>query len=122
MCIRDRLEAEARLAGIADAVAITAPTFNIDAAYAMSDLVLQLSRKPAPIGRTVIEALSVGVPVAGWAHGGVGELLQELQPEGAVPPFDIDALASRVMAMLRQPPAPPVTMPYTCLLYTSRCV
>jgi len=107
------LEAEARLAGIADAVAITAPTFNIDAAYAMSDLVLQLSRKPETFGRTVIEALSVGVPVAGWAHGGVGELLQELQPEGAVPPFDIDALASRVMAMLRQPPAPPVTMPYT---------
>ena len=34
-------------------------------------------------------------------------------PQGAVPPFDIDLLASRVMAMLRQPPAPPATMPYT---------
>ena len=28
----------------------------------------------------------------GWAHGGVGELLDEWQPDGAVPPFDDDAL------------------------------
>lgn len=107
------LEAEAQRAGFAAAMAITAPTFDIAQAYAMSDIVLQLSRKPETFGRTVIEALSVGAPVAGWAQGGVGELLEALQPEGAVPPFDIDLLASRVMAMLRQPPAPPATMPYT---------
>ena len=107
------LEAEAQRAGFAAAMAITAPTFDIAQAYAMSDIVLQLSRKPETFGRTVIEALSVGAPVAGWVQGGVGELLEALQPEGAVPPFDIDLLASRVMAMLRQPPAPPATMPYT---------
>lgn len=107
------LENEARLAGIADALAITAPTFAIAEAYAMSDLVLQLSRKPETFGRTVIEALSVGVPVAGWAHGGVGELLEELLPAGAAPPFDIDALSQRVIAMLQHPPVPPATMPYT---------
>lgn len=107
------LEAEAARAGLADALAITAPTFAMADAYAISDVVLQLSRKPETFGRTVIEALSVGAPVAGWAHGGVGELLQELQPEGAVPAFDIDLLGERVAAILRQPPAPPATMPYT---------
>ena len=48
---------------------------QIARAYAASDLVLQLSRKPESFGRTVVEALSVGRPVLGWAHGGVGELL-----------------------------------------------
>ena len=107
------LEADAASAGCGDALAITPPTSAIAEAYAVSDVVLQLSRKPETFGRTVIEALSVGVPVAGWAHGGVGELLKELQPEGAAPPFDIDMLATQVMAMLRQPPPPPATMPYT---------
>src|SRR5690606_41607012 len=94
------LEAQAAGLGIADAVAITPPTSAIAQAYAASDLVLQLSRKPEAFGRTVIEALSVGRPVLGWAHGGVGELLRELQPEGAVEPFDEAALHAGACALL----------------------
>lgn len=107
------LEAEALQAGFADALAITPPTSAIVEAYAASDVVLQLSRKPEALGRTVLEALSVGRPVAGWAHGGVGELLRELQPRGAVAPFDAAALAATVRALLTQPPEPPATIPYT---------
>ena len=94
------LEARASALGIADAVAITPPTTAIANAYAASDLVLQLSRKPEAFGRTVIEALSVGRPVLGWAHGGVGELLRELQPAGVVAPFDVAALHERAHALL----------------------
>ena len=107
------MEGEAAALGIADAVAITAATSRIAEAYAASDLVLQLSRKPESFGRTVIEALSVGRPVLGWAHGGVGELLAELQPRGAVPAFDEAALASTARTLLRHPPSPLATMPYT---------
>jgi glycosyltransferase involved in cell wall biosynthesis len=39
------------------------------------------------LGRTVLEALAVGRPVVGWDHGGVGELLRQLFPQGAVPAF-----------------------------------
>ena len=99
--------------GVSAAVAITPPTTRIAEAYAASDLVLQLSRKAEAFGRTVIEALSVGRPVLGWAHGGVGELLHELQPQGAVPPFDAAALVVAARALLAQPPSPPATMPYT---------
>ncbi|PJK12457.1 glycosyl transferase [Lysobacteraceae bacterium NML120232] len=99
--------------GVADAVAITPPIALNGTVYAVSDLVLQLSRKPEAFGRTVIEALSVGVPVLGWAHGGVGELLAELQAEGGVPPFDADALATRALQLLRQPPVLPINMPYS---------
>src|SRR5690606_38409193 len=77
-----------------------------------SDLVLQLSRKPEAFGRTVIEALSAGRPVLGWAHGGVGELLSTLQPAGAVAPFDADALAVAAARLLADPPSP-VAVPYT---------
>ena len=73
-------------------------------------LVLQLSHKPEAFGRTVIEALSVGRAVAGWAHGGVGELLAELQPRGAVAPFDEDRLFDTVKAMLAHPSPPLATM------------
>lgn len=107
------LESEAERLGIADAVAFTAPTSRIAEAYAASDLVLQLSRKPEAFGRTVVEALAVGRPVLGWAHGGVGELLAQLQASGAVPPFDEDMLFSAAKALLAHPPSPLATMPYT---------
>lgn len=111
------LEALAATLGVADAVAFTAPTDAIARAYAASDLVLQLSRKPEAFGRTVVEALSVGRPVLGWDHGGVGELLRQLQPRGAVTPFDPAALRDAAIALLRTPPSPapnvPLAIPYT---------
>jgi glycosyltransferase involved in cell wall biosynthesis len=107
------LEAMLQALGIAGAVAMTPPTDAIDRAYAASDLVLQLSRKPEAFGRTVVEALSIGRAVLGWDHGGVGELLRELQPQGAVTAFDDAALATTARALLAQPPSPPATIPYT---------
>ena len=88
-------------------------TDAIARAYAASDLVLQLSRKPEAFGRTVLEARAVGRPVVGWDHGGVGELLHAWQPEGAVPPFDLLRLREVAHRLLGQPPRPPVTMPDT---------
>jgi glycosyltransferase involved in cell wall biosynthesis len=107
------LESGLQALGIAGAVAMTPPTEAIAAAYAGSDLVLQLSRKPEAFGRTVVEALAVGRAVLGWDHGGVGELLRELQPRGAVAPFDAAALATTARALLAHPPAPPATIAYT---------
>jgi len=112
------LERLAAALGIADAVAFTAPTDAIARAYAASDLVLQLSRKPEAFGRTVVEALAVGRPVLGWDHGGAGELLGELQPSGAVTPFDIAALGEAAAGLLARLPAVatrdvPLVLPYT---------
>lgn len=109
----EELEASARGLGVADALAITAPTAAMARAYAASDLVLQLSRKPEAFGRTVLEAVACGRPVAGWDHGGVGEQLAHWWPEGAAAPFDPDALAANVAAQLARRAAPAVTMPDT---------
>jgi glycosyltransferase involved in cell wall biosynthesis len=107
------LEQEAQSGGFADAVAFTPATDEIARAYAASDLVLQVSRKPESFGRTVLEALSVGRSVLGWRHGGVGELLDELQPVGAVAPFDAVQLHRVASELLAHPSSPPATIPYT---------
>lgn len=112
------LEKLAGTLGVDDALAFTAPISGIARAYAASELVLQLSRKPEAFGRTVVEALSVGRGVLGWDHGGVGELLRELQPAGAVPPFDTAALSRTAVAMLARSASAgtrevPLNIPYT---------
>jgi len=107
------LERQAATLGIGAALAITEPTARIAQAYAASDLVLQLSDKPEAFGRTVLEALCVGRPVLGWNHGGVGELLAQLQPSGAVTQGDMAALVQRAKELLQSPPALPGRIPFT---------
>lgn len=99
--------------GVAARLRISPPRSDVVRAYAAADLVLQLSRQPEAFGRTVVEALSVGAPVLGWAYGGVGEQLAALQPEGAVTPGDATALRAAARRLLDMPPAMPASIPYT---------
>ena len=98
---------------VGDALKISPPRSDVVSAYAAADLVLQLSEKPEAFGRTVVESLSVGCPVLGWSHGGVGEQLARLQPEGRVAHGDGGALLARAEALLAHPPRPPAHIPYT---------
>ena len=99
--------------GVCEALVISPPRHDIREAYAVSDLVLQLSSQPEAFGRTVLEALSVGRPVLGWDHGGVGELLRGLYPAGRVPLGDAGALADAARRLLAAPAPMPVTIPHT---------
>lgn len=74
---------------------------DIKEIYGVSDVVLSLSSKPESFGRTVLEPLSMGVPVLGYAHGGVGEILKELCPDGAVTLFDKSALIERIKCLAK---------------------
>lgn len=70
----------------------------------MADIVLSLSTRPESFGRTVLEALSLGTPVVGYRHGGVGEILRDVCPEGGV---DLDKPAdvvAKVESFLENPP------------------
>lgn len=66
---------------------------------------MQLSIQPEAFGRTVIEALALCRPVLGYAHGGVGELLAELYPDGRVPVGDKTRLVERAAELLRLAPS-----------------
>ncbi|MHC1480193.1 glycosyltransferase [Frateuria aurantia] len=104
----EELQALARHLDVAGYVEFSPSQTDVREIYARADLVLQLSDKPEALGRTVLEALSLGTPVAGFAHGGVGELLARHYPEGAVPLGDAFRLAETVRGLLQrpQPPAP----------------
>ena len=102
----DELRALAEQRGVAARLAISAPRDDVREIFAVSNLVLQLSTRPEAFGRTVIEAIALCRPVLGYAHGGVGELLAELYPEGRAPPGDIVRLIERAAELLRL--APPI--------------
>jgi glycosyltransferase involved in cell wall biosynthesis len=102
----DELRGEARRLGVADALVITAPRSDVREVMVQSAFVLQLSRKPEAFGRTVVEALNLGVPVLGWAHGGVGELLAELYPAGRVELGNEAELLERARQFLIEAPPP----------------
>ena len=65
-----------------------------------SSAVVSLSNRPESFGRVVLEALSLGVPVVGYDHGGVGEILEQVFPEGRTPMGDADQAATRLLAVL----------------------
>lgn len=62
--------------------------------------VVSLSTHPESFGRTVLEALSLGTPVVGYDHGGVGEILAAVYPEGRVPVGDPAEAADRLAGIL----------------------
>ena len=97
------LYAAVQAAGLGDRITFTGQRLDLRDIMAVSNLVLSLSLKPEAFGRTVLEALSMGVPVVGYDHGGVGELLATLYPAGHVPPGDRVALVDRVRALLERP-------------------
>lgn len=72
---------------------------------AASSLVFNLcSDPPEAFGRTVPEALALGVPVIAWNHGGIKEILEKMFPAGAVEPDSQSALLEKTRAFLHHPP------------------
>ncbi len=94
------LRALAHHCNVTEKVVMTPARADVRNIYASSSLVLQLSTKPEAFGRTVLEALALGRPVLGYAHGGVGELLSKLFPVGQVAPGDHNALVERAAELL----------------------
>jgi glycosyltransferase involved in cell wall biosynthesis len=97
-----------RMRGLSDVVLFTGHRSDMREIYAASTLALSLSAQPESFGRTVLEALSLGTPVVGYDHGGVGEILARLYPVGLTPLGDEVALTTKVAELLiAAPPVPP---------------
>lgn len=72
---------------------------------AISTVVASLSTHPESFGRTVLEALSLGTPVVGYDHGGVGEILARVFPPGRTAVGDRAAAAANMIRALADPAA-----------------
>lgn len=90
------------------------PRSDLREIMAISDVVLSLTQKPESFGRTVTEALALGRPVLGYDHGGVGEQLAWIYPEGRVPPGGVGEPVER-LALWWRGGVPPVAgeVPFT---------
>lgn len=103
---------------LSEHVTFTGARSDIRDIYSVSDLVLSLSTKPESFGRTVAEAIGQGIPVVGYDHGGVGEILTALYPQGKTPLKDAAALVKTVTNVLEsgiRPQGNPVFLKATML-------
>jgi len=69
--------------------------------YPEFDLVLHFSTRPEPFGRTIVEAMSCGVPVIAAKAGGPLEIVEDGVSGWLVPQLDVPALASAMTSALR---------------------
>jgi len=111
---RSELEGLAERSGVFDRITFVGARLDIRDWLASSEIVFSLcSDPPEAFGRTIPEALRLGIPAIGWDHGGVQEVLAALFPEGAVEPDNPSALLAKTQDFLRHPP---VVQPGTAFL------
>ena len=76
---------------------------------ASSAVVSTSIKPPESFGRTVLESIKLGRPTVGYDHGGVGEVMAKIYPEGRVPLEDTDAMAEKLTSVFRGEFAPPAS-------------
>ncbi|MGJ8650818.1 MAG: glycosyltransferase family 4 protein [Opitutaceae bacterium] len=78
------IKERAHALGLGSHVTFTGHRSDLKEVLSHSNIVLSLTQQPESFGRTTLEALSLGTPVIGYQHGGVGEILDKLFPQGKV--------------------------------------
>ncbi|MDX1915762.1 MAG: glycosyltransferase family 4 protein [Methylophilus sp.] len=78
------LQSQVQSLGLEKHITFIGHRSDVREVMAISHIVYSLAKEPEAFGRTTLEALSMGVPVIGYDHGGVSEQLNKLLPEGAI--------------------------------------
>jgi glycosyltransferase involved in cell wall biosynthesis len=100
----NELKDKVRTLGIAQHITFTGHRSDLRDIMAISNVVLSLSHAPEAFGRVTLEALSMGVPVLAYAHGGVDEQLAVVFPQGRVQPKNYLEASRRLLAWFASPP------------------
>lgn len=90
--------------GLNDHITFLGHRTDLKNIMAVSNIIFSLAREPEAFGRTALEALSIGVPVIAYDHGGAAEVLKEIFPEGRIPPFDIDSATEKLGEFYKHKP------------------
>lgn len=91
--------------GLEQSITFTGHESRMENIYRLSSIVYNLSQRPEPFGRTVIEALAMGVPVIAYNYGGPAESLRDCLPEGLVSRGDITALVQATADFIADKPS-----------------
>ncbi len=97
--LRDRVRQE----GVEGRVHFLGHVTDMAALYNGLDVVLSCSTSPEPLGTVVIEAMAMGRPLVGPAHGGAAEMVEADRSGLLVPPGDADALAAAIVRLHDDP-------------------
>ncbi len=95
--------------GLEGHVTVTGMRDDLRDLVAHAHAAVSLAHRPESFGLAVLEAACLGVPVVGYDHGGVGEVLRRIQPGGLVPFGDAAAVADRLAAIAAGGGAAPST-------------
>lgn len=107
--LMDRVQA----LGLQEQVKFLGHRTDIAELYSISSLVCNLSQRPEPFGRTVIEAMAVGTPVVAYNVGGPAESLAAGLPQGLIEPGNSKALVEKVAEFIEQAPIPTLLPEFT---------
>jgi glycosyltransferase involved in cell wall biosynthesis len=99
-----KLEKKVKALGVDQMVTFVGHRDDLREIMAISNIVYSFSLEPEAFGRTTVEALSLGVPVIGYSHGGVSEQLTTLLPDGGVEVGNVAEAAMLTLNWLHQPP------------------
>lgn len=100
-------------AGLEKDITLVGHRSDLREVMAISDAVVSCSTDPEAFGRVTLEALAIGKPVAAYDHGGVGEQLDALLPEGKIPLNDHMVMVDCIASWHQAPPAPLTDNPFT---------
>lgn len=109
----EALQQQVYTAGLTDNITFTGHRSDIREVLAISDIVMSLSLQPEAFGRTTIEALSLGIPVIAYNHGGVAEQMSAVLPAGLVSVGNKQHVANLAASWLEQAPTVPATHPFS---------
>ena len=87
----EELKNKAIKLGIKNKVSFIGHRNDLREIMSISKIIFSLSSEPEAFGRTTIESLKIGIPVIGYGHGGVGEQLKEVFPQGLIEKDDISS-------------------------------
>jgi len=90
--------------GLENHITFTGHRNDVREIMSISDIVLSLSTEPEAFGRASLEALSLGIPVIAFDHGGASEVLKTIFPQGLVPTNNVDETVSLINRFIAEPP------------------
>jgi glycosyltransferase involved in cell wall biosynthesis len=96
-----------------DKITFTGHRNDLENIMAISKVVLTIKSEPEAFGRTTAEALSLGIPVVGYAVGGVFEQLNALFPAGLVEVGDTQTASEKINSFLSAHPVIKINSLYT---------
>jgi glycosyltransferase involved in cell wall biosynthesis len=102
------LQARVRELHLQEQVVFAGHRHDIREVISACDVVVSTTyQPPESFGRAVLESVRLGKITLGYNHGGVGEVLSAVYPDGLIPLRDTAALADRLLAAKNNAIQPP---------------